>query len=621
MAHPGASTFPGENTFPGDPYAPPVEGPVPGGRSAPLGLPPREALLVMLSPANRVGTSIVRECPPDLEFSNVAPGGHDAMTCTVDWPSGLPVSEALGITAIARVVDRRNGSVIWYGHVVDPGDKRSRTASSQKIACKGYYTILETSAASVAYIDREYGNWLNINDYPAGGGRIVDDVSVGSHPGDWVPGGTSVIEMAFTAGSSLDASTPSHMTMQYLPAWYSSSGQDIVMVLGTHDEVGAGGGFRVQVRVRSATGGTTQTVINDPYTSTAIDFLAFQESGDWTMLNARVAELRFEYDSDVDGVASRDWWLRWGNLTVVFQRLNRDGSLADSRTTYLRAWHIVNDVIGRLLKDQLDISAAIAQPTKLIEQAAWFEGVTARGIFDFIEDAAPENYWAVWEPDVSSKPRFEYLPWAVRPRYIIPPNAGVLELAGGGEELYNRALVTYQTSNGVPASLVVTAPIRELTATNTVRTMVVDLTGEGTLSATTATSKGLDALVTADLMRTSGTARIFGPVYDVKAGRMIEPWEIRAGWPVVMATGELRSDNGYPYSRTGERNGRSTFRLTEVRYSAGSGSAELTLDGGGRNWFNRVKTPVPRDRAKRLKDAITHNQTRATTIRNAIRHS
>ncbi len=584
MAWASSTTFPGATTFPGF-FTPPVgEGLVPSGRTAPLGLPPKGVLLVKFTPPTGKGMPVVRECPDDLQFGSTAPGGFESMSCTIDWPdNNTPPPDALVTAATAQVIDGRNGNVVWHGHIVDPGFTKAGTGASHRVSSLGYYTVLDTQVAALAYVDRDLGNWLDIHDYPAGGGQIVDNLSLGAHSGDWVEPTTSVIEQTYPDGSKLDASTPSHMTMQYLPGRYGPN-QDITMVLGSYDSPSSAD-FRIKIRVKNIDGTVLQTPLDDSYAGANIDWYVFQGSGAWTSTTIRSAEMRFE-----------DYWLRWGNMAVVFDRVDRNGATVGAPSTYVTCADLVEDVIGRLLRSQLDISEAIAMPTTLVESAAWFGGISAHGVFDFVEDLEPDLYWAVWGPEQFPEPRFEYVPWRVRPRYLIPPDSASITLAGGGDDLANHGLVAYQTSRGVPASLVVSGDVPELTAAGVDRTMLIDLTGEGPLSKTTATSKGLDALNTANIQRTSGTATVTGPVFDQKEGRMIEPWEIRAGWPVVLAGGVLRADAGYPFSTTGSRAWSSSFRLTQVQYSASSASAELTLDGGGRNVFNRVRRPVPRVR-------------------------
>lgn len=592
MAYPGASTFPGVTTWPGVTTPPgALERDVPDLTAAAQWVNPLDTLILKISPPTGKGMPIVRACPADLVMDSQAPGGYGALTCTLDWPEGNPPPDGLVVAAVVEVVDGRHGGTVWYGDLVDPGYTRTGTGASHRISCLGRYTVLETSAAPLAYIDRDLDQWTYAADYAAGSTQVVDDLTLPNQPDDWVDPYPSTIQMDIPEGSKLDASSPTHMTLQYLPGKYGAL-PDIVRLQGTHDG-SASANFRLKVRVVNAAGAYF-TVMDRSFTDTQHDFRLTEGAGVWGTTNARVAQLRLEYDSATDATASQDYFLRWGNLSVVFQRVNRAGTPITDPSVYVNVGEIVDDVIGRLLATQLDVAGSIAHPDTLVEQAAWFEGVTAAGVFAFLEDLAPDYYWAVWGPQLDTQPRFEYRSWRVHPRYVISPDVARIELAGGGDELANRALVSYRAAHDVPASVVVTGSVPELDAAGLTRTMIVDLTGEGTLSKTTAKAKGLDALVTANLIRTSGTATVYGPVLDLREGRMVEPWEIRAGWPVVLADGVLRADGGTPFSVTGSRDGRSTFRLTGASYSAANGTAELTLDGGGRSLFNRVRRPLPR---------------------------
>src|SRR5690242_1098880 len=118
MAYVGASTSPGATTFPGITIPPGVitEG-LAEARSAPQGVNPRDALLVKFTPPSGKGGSIVRDCPSDLTFDNSAPGGHQSMSCTIDWPDGYPPPDGLAIAALAQIIDGRSGQIIWHGSV------------------------------------------------------------------------------------------------------------------------------------------------------------------------------------------------------------------------------------------------------------------------------------------------------------------------------------------------------------------------------------------------------------------------------------------------------------------------------------------------------------------------
>lgn len=601
MAHVGSSTFPSTETFPG--FADTTglgEGPVPEPIGAPSGLAPQEVLLVVITPPTGRGAAIIQPCPADLQFTSTAPGGYEAMNCTLDWPANDP-PVGLYTAATAQVVDRRTGECLWYGHVVDPGYTKTGTGASRRIACQGYQTVLDTQMGAVGYVDRDLSQWRLARDYKAGSAQIIDDVSLPQHPQDWVDPSISVIEMDIPEGSKLKASPPTTITMTYRPPKFSANHQDIVCVQGTFDGTTARADFRVRIRVATQAG-TVQTVMDRDYTSIANHFRMQQGAGSWTQTGSRVAQLHWYFDlnNNVDGT-SQDYFLRWGNMAVVMSRVNRAGQKVIDTGVDVTTGDIVHDVCGRMLLGDLFIDtapSAIAKPTTKVEQATFWDGATARQIMEWVGEQEPDYYWAVWEPTYGIKggdpARFEYRSWATQPRYIIPPGAARVEMAGGADDLATHALVTYQSMVDVPASVSVAGSAPELEAAGVTRFTHIDLTPEGPLTERTAQRKGLAALQAQNDQRTSGTAFVTSPVMDVRAGRMVEPWEIRAGWNVVIADGAFRADSGHPYHPLGGRDGRTTFRCTSAQYFVGSRGMELALDGGGRNLFRRTRIPLPR---------------------------
>jgi hypothetical protein len=582
-----------------------VPGTTPGDVSAArtrglIGQPATDCLLVVFQ-APGGGPTLVRECPPDLSITSSAPGGYDSMTCTLDWPSGWPAPEQLTAAAVARVIDRRNGGTIWYGQVIDPGRKTTDSAGTHRVAARGFQTVLDTTGGAVAYVDRDMGRWRWAGDYKAASGTEVQDISLGAHAGDWVAATQSVLETSVPEGAAAKGTPRTVATWQYLPGRYSEAGQDILLILGT---VGAASAstWRYQIAIRNQANTVTTTVLSElvsTATGSATDFTLFRGAGSWTPDEVRSINAILQWSSTANGTQPDDFWLRWGNLAVVYNTLNRFGVPTGEVSAEVPAWRLVNDVIGRWLRDDLEITQAIAQPTELVEHATWFEGTTPREVFDFVEDLDNSNYWAVWEPGVTGRPQFEYVPWATKPRYILNASNSTIELAGGGEDLFNRAVVTYQGSKEV-ATTVVQGYVRELTAAGQERTLMVDLTGDGQMSLSVAQARGLRALTRANDDKATGAATITGPVFDAKLNRMIEPWEVRAGWNIVAGQGVLRADGGYVYDTAGGKRG-ATYRVTDAQFDAASNTCRLTLDGGTRSLFSRVRIRPPSKKKRHVK--------------------
>lgn len=584
MAYPGNK--PGATTWPGVDI-PPMVAPIPEPRSGPQGLRARDVLVLQYRSAG--GLVVTRRCPPDLTFSSVAPGGFDAMSATVPWPSDWPRTRDIAQETVARVVDSRNGEEVWYGRVVDP----------DAVTAQGYGTVLDGEAAALAYVDRDLNAWVPADGKLSGNAQVVDGVSLPQHPDDWVDPTRSIIELAIPDGTRLRDGDA--QWVQYLQPKYGSSGQDIVAILASAQS-NRSGPFRAQLRVRNATD-FDMAINHDISTMTTVDHWTSTEGGGgWDMTDARSADLRLEFDTVSESVftADNNFRLRVGNVAVRFGMLTRTGGDLAYKGTEVTHGMVVNDVIGRFLRDAgLDVARdAIAQPDTRIEQAAWWQGVTARGIFEFLEDLDPGYYWAVWGPQATRFPRFEYKEWRGRPRYMIPPGAARLRLAGGGDDLFNRAVVTYQSARNTPASVVVAGVVPELDAVGAVRTTVVDVTGDGPMSQLAAQRRGLAALERLGLQRSSGSAVVSGPVLDRKWGRMVEPWELRAGCTAFFSEASPRmAGTGLPYSAVGKRDGLGTFRVTATSFRAESNECELTLDGGNRDVFNRVRRRPPARRS------------------------
>ncbi len=174
-------------------------------------------------------------------------------------------------------------------------------------------------------------------------------------------------------------------------------------------------------------------------------------------------------------------------------------------------------------------------------------------------------------------------------RYAIPAQAGGVELDGGLDEVFNLALVVYERRDGVPASVVASGTVAELSARGELRATVVDVTGRGAMSESAAASAGLSELTKADAERTSGSVRVRVPVVDNWSGRRVMPWELRAGG-MVRAWAPRDQPLVSNIVSTGLQ-GAGSYRATGVVFDVGSNTATVDLDGGSRSLFRRKRKP------------------------------
>jgi hypothetical protein len=292
---------------------------------------------------------------------------------------------------------------------------------------------------------------------------------------------------------------------------------------------------------------------------------------------------------------TRVWW---GNLCVVHRRYDYASGLVDTTAdASLDVEGLVHDLMGRGLNSLVEFDPVRVAPgtswSTVLDQAAWWDGVSAREVLAYATTHAPLMWWAVWEPGLSGLPRFEVGRWDGIARYVLAPGIAQVELSGGATGLANRALVRFVgTMTGQSKQTwvaEVTADVRALAASGLVRTMVVDLTGEGLMPLSDAAARGVAALAQAALAKTAGRAVVAQPIWDRVEGRMVDPWEIRAGSPVIVSDAPLSFGRSTSLAESIGADGVSVFRCRSVEYDAGRNEATLALDGGSRSLVTRLR--------------------------------
>lgn len=558
-----------------------------------------DRLLLRVEPAK--GPTVTVPAPHDLRFSTTIPGGFDELSCTVPWPASEQSPNQFAGAPVVQVVDRATGSIIWHGRVSDPGLQVHPRGNAYAIVAVGEKERLDTQRAAYALVDRDLRSWAPLNDLPAGSTAVgTDSGTVAASALDWA-GDTPAGYLEVTIPNTTALATNATSTWVYLPAQNNpAAAAGIVQVTGssktsTHALAAA---WVTELMAGPTTAAATTKVGQITNTSGAqIDWAVMVGytglGGTWAeALDARAFLVRSKY-TGAPTTAAADYWQRHANLAVHCRRYTRSGALlsptAGSPKDYqLTVADVVNDLLGRLLKDIVEPAAILEQPSTLVAQAAWWDGVSAREVMSFLAQLAPNNWWAVWEPGDSGRPRFTYETWLQPVRYLITPGMGEVKLAGGAEQLANQALVVYLAAENTIASLTVSATVPLLDAENLTRTTLVDAKDRGPISATRAAELGANALTAQAVRKPSGTVKVSGHLYDRLLGRVVEPWEIQPGAPVQVMDATERLAPG----AVDTPDGSSIFRLTGVKFDVGSDTAVLDLDGGSRTLISRVKAEI-----------------------------
>ncbi len=561
----------------------------------------RDCLALTLTDPRPGGRTTAFPIPPDMRYTLTAPGGYDAWSGTLTWPDpATPPVDVITAEAVVRVTDRRNAETIWYGYLDDPGQIDLTGSTTFRVTATGPRKLLDGEVKAYALRDQELSNWAWDQRYKASPPTTGDGEGFIAHATDFpTDPPTGHWELQQADGTTLRVG--STQGIRYRPIVTTADKADTTMkavylFVSWVANVASGGPSRFQVRVLNQTGSTDVTAYDQPWSASQVDVTVQAGVAPWTF-DAKQLVLQWAYTGATDTPRNSDFWVRVANVAVVMQMVDETGAAltaSQSVSGSSSPWQILRDMVGRFLAGKVEPDGFTSSFADAVEQAAWWGGVTAREVADFVQAANPDAWWAVWEPGDSGLPTFTYRPWTAEQgtyRYQFGPQHGRTTLDGGTGELFNRALVVYDRADGVPASLVMTTVVDELDELGVVRSMVLDLSGRGPLSAGSATVLAQQELAKINADRASGQVVVRAPVLDQWEGRTVQPWELRPG--CVVKTQAPRSQPLVPVNYY-TANGLGQWRATSVTFDVASNSATVALDGGPRTvarWRGKPSKP------------------------------
>jgi hypothetical protein len=547
--------------------------------------------------------------PSDAQITWTVPGGDDTFSCSIPWPDrGLARPDALTQNMPLRVEDRRTGEIIWQGRIADPGFSGDRSRQVFRINAVGSARDLDMISVIKLYVDRDPAHWVDMHRWQAGpvttgdgSGFIASIYDALQLPPEyylempWPQGATmasggfqqisyltgyyAAIDMLTDDGSSVsngpDYTVPEVHGLRF--SWISNLAlANVVKANAGAAEVGSGSGDLYNATWTA--GGQHDVDLRDSNVGAAWD------RGDFTYFNI------FQQRTGATATAGVDQYVRIANIQVLGKRYNRYGvDITDARNEYLSPYEIYEDMLGTVLDGKFDPGAIYGDTAVLIDHFTYYEPTSVADILNAADQWNPDTWWGVWAPlSVDALPRLEYRQWDATPRYILDDTAQV-DLAGGAEEWASSALITYLRGNGTPtvtrASISVPALTRlfgttgsNTTAKNT-RDISVDITDRGPMVRQKAVEIVAAQLNAAATEKASGSTTVHGPMMDAALGRLVQPWEVRPGWPIYLGVTPNQFNSGQAAPLY---DGESTFRLTKVTYRAGDDSATLEFDGGRR---------------------------------------
>jgi hypothetical protein len=499
----------------------------------------------------------------DLRFSNAAPGGYTACQVSLDRSIRWQPPEITDYARL-RIFDTASGETVWEGRLEDPTPSVGSDGEVWELVGVGPAAHAHDQETPSIFITRDMTEAI-----PTPSSRTTASIGPAALPlnggngikihaprGEvWVVGNHGSIGFFRIADAGQDLASFSY-------SW-ETGGNSINwkirgLVFGDANPSG------LLVTEDNMVAGTTWSI-------RAVIGSEFAAGGDTTLV------LRlYRGVTDANPVPDDLAWVIFGNAVLRAVLFDVNGSPRESSSDYAEDYvtsdEVVADQIGRFLPDYDGASANITAGVAEIDHLAYPDGATPAVIFGDLMLLDP-YYWAAWERDPSSgKHRFEWVPWPSEVRYEVSAHDG-FEVQATAADLRNRVHVRWKDATGRIRRTSSTSTVDALTAAGLTRSETIDLGDElgSNANATAAATRYLNEHST---VSATGRLTVAGPVLDLRTGRMVPPWALRAGNLI-----RVRGIRPHPASiGATDRNGASVFRVVNVDFDASSASAALSLD-------------------------------------------
>ena len=504
----------------------------------------------------------------DLSFRSTIPGGFASCTLRLNRPLIIQPDE-ISLFGKVYIYDGRHGGVLWEGSMEDPGRGAGGDGTVWSITAVGPSAHASDRTFPLIYVDQSQERW-NRSQY--------SERSAITDKGE-IDGDTPAMIVSAPEGTAISSTTP-QWKGDFIYRAINYTGQKLARVRVSFQAGASTSVFQagIYTRIGSASGAFTD--LQNWATGTSNALGAYYGSVGWVdgMDVASIAGIRVSGSA----TASALTWINFFNVIVRAALKNADGTDITTPAAYtintVKPAEVVADLLGRYLSLYDGAGALIIDSGMTIDQLAYPDGITAKGIFEDLSDIDPGFYWAAWESTYPSlKYRFEYIPWPTTIRYEATTLDG-FDSPGSASELFNSVVVRWADARGKVRTRRRINTVPDLDAVGVVREAFIDLADE--------TGTDAQAILIGDAFLqehkyppNAGTLTVARPILDNLTGRMVMPWEIRPGH-LIRVQGVLpRVDALNPVARDGV----TVFKIVSTDFSSSSVSAALELDSFSRS--------------------------------------
>jgi hypothetical protein len=522
----------------------------------------RSPLAVRVANAN-FDTHITRLID-DVEFSTAAPGGFD--TCNFEMAKPIFDSpEELAVESRVYVYDTRNGRTIWEGKLTDPGRSFDDSGHKWSMTAMGPKKHASDRVSPYVAIDSNLDAWKQ-------GFTVVPEADASNSV---VPNQDDSPALLFKFPRGIAVAQGDVITMRY--DLIGDAGMKIGAFRYTHQEGQTSASWEIRGGTKQIGGGVT--IARTQTYDLAVRTIGVIDSAD-VGTNEDQALVRAARAGIATNVTTDNTWQAITAFYVIAKLYKSDGNYRTATGVYpigyLTADWIVTDLLVRFCPLFDAANAVVDVTTYQIDQ---FSYPTGTRTFDLLNDLSlfhPDKRFCAWETNpATGKYRVEWTGWGAQPRYEATTQDGI-DLPGSSTDLYSRVTVQGIDPRGRVQSLVV-----ETTDATVLRLLdglereaePIDL-GSEVFSTANATRVGNQFLSANNTPPASGTLTVKRAIRDLLTGRIIQPWEIRAG-SLIRVRGLSPTATGVTAS---DRDGATVFRVAGTSFRDSDQTASLTLD-------------------------------------------
>jgi hypothetical protein len=497
----------------------------------------------------------------DIEYSTAAPGGFDTASFELN-KAIFDNPEALAVESSVYVYDTRNGQTVWEGKLTDPGRSFDEGGHKWSMTAMGPKKLASDRVSPYVAIDSNLDAWKQ-------GFTVVPEADASNSV---VPNQDDSPALLFKFPRGIAVAQGDVITMRY--DLIGDAGMKIGAFRYTHQEGQTSASWEIRGGTKQIGGGVTiartQTYDLSVRTVGVIDSADVGTNEDQALVRAARAGIATNVTTD-------NTWQAITAFYVIAKLYKADGNYRTGAGVYpigyLTADWIVTDLLVRFCPLFDAANAAVDVTTYQIDQFSYPTGTRTADLLEDLSLFHPDKRFCAWETSpATGKYRVEWTGWGSQPRYEATIGDGI-DLPGSSVDLYNQVTVQGTDPRGRVQSLIVTSVVASFPAGFIREAEPIDL-GSEVFSTANATRVGAQFLVANNTPPASGTLTVRRPIRDLLSGRVIQPWEIRAG-SLIRVRGLSPTSTGVTAS---DRDGATVFRVAATSFRDSDQTASLTLD-------------------------------------------